>query len=208
VVHESTVAEKMELFLDTLQKCGMHLLNADTITIEFNIFEEFDIGANSFLHISNLIILKDAGLINELVLNKSIELRNKFMVLQGGEKWNIESVKNSTEWLEILELSDEIIRMLSTKKDALIHLISAVINEINVKSTDVTWSKYDSVEELLNELRTYIDKILTNDNSVLQELKLCFAPTSSLQEISINNGWENEFLEFSKVFGTIILDEN
>ncbi len=98
--------------MDTLQKCGTYLLDADKTTIEYNIFEEFDIGAISFLHINNLIILKDAGLINELVMSKSIELRDKFMELQGNEKWNIESVKNSTEWLEILELSDEMKRML------------------------------------------------------------------------------------------------
>ncbi|MVP02561.1 hypothetical protein [Paenibacillus lutrae] len=91
-----------------------------------------------------------------------------------------------------------------TLKDSLIYLIKDVINEIDVESTDVTWSKYDCTEELLNELRTYIDKILTNDDSVLQELKLCFAPTSSLQEISIENGWEDKFLEFAKKFETIV----
>lgn len=111
MVHEATVTERMKLFLETLQKCGMYLIESDTITIEYNIFEEFDIGAVSFLHISNLIILKDAGLINELIMKKSIELRNKFMELQGSEKWNVESVKNSYEWLEILELSDEIKRI-------------------------------------------------------------------------------------------------
>ncbi|WP_068773582.1 hypothetical protein [Paenibacillus sp. FJAT-26967] len=92
-----------------------------------------------------------------------------------------------------------------TIKEPLLHLIKDVINEINLESTDVTWSKYECTEELLNELRTYMDKILTNDDSVLQELKLCFAPTSSLQEISIENGWEDKFLEYAKRFEIIVI---
>ncbi|CAM4456679.1 hypothetical protein FHS16_004276 [Paenibacillus endophyticus] len=108
MVHKITVSERMDLYIDTLQRCGIYLLSADTITISYSIFEEFDVGATSFLHINNLTVLKDTGLINDLVMNKSIELRNKFMELQGSNKWSVESVKNSSEWLEILELSDEI----------------------------------------------------------------------------------------------------
>ncbi|GBG07635.1 hypothetical protein PAT3040_02191 [Paenibacillus agaridevorans] len=55
MVYETTVTERMELFLDTLQN-GTYLLNADKTTIEYKIFEEFDIGAISFLHNNNLII--------------------------------------------------------------------------------------------------------------------------------------------------------
>lgn len=112
VVNELSVEKRMNLYLDTLQNCGIHLLSEDAIAIGHSIFEEFDIGVISFLHVDNLSILKNASLINDQVMNKSIELRNKFMRLEGSDKWNVESVKSSSEWLEILELSDEIKKML------------------------------------------------------------------------------------------------
>lgn len=98
----------MELFVDTLQKCGMHLLEKDDAYIGYCIFEEFDTGAVSFLHNDTLQKLKTANLINENVSQKSSELRSKFMKLQNTDQWNVNSVKRSKAWREILELSDEI----------------------------------------------------------------------------------------------------
>ena len=108
-----TENELMELFVDTLQKCGMHLLKLSDEYIGYYIFEEFDGGAVPFLHENSLIKLKEARLINETISQKSAELRSKFMALENTEQWNVDSVKNSKEWREILELSDEIKLMLN-----------------------------------------------------------------------------------------------
>lgn len=102
----------MELFLDTLQRCGTYLLNAEDKIIEYNIFEEFDVGAVSFLHIDSLTKLNDSGLINDEVKDKSSMLRRMVMDLQGSELWNVIGVRSSPEWRKILELSDEIKKML------------------------------------------------------------------------------------------------
>jgi len=103
-----TVNKLMELFVDTLQKCGMHLLEMSDEYIGYYIFEEFDSGAISFLHESSLLKLEKAGLITESISQKSAELRSKFMALQNTDQWNVDSVKCAKEWREILELSDEI----------------------------------------------------------------------------------------------------
>ena len=103
-----TINELMELFVDTLQKCGVHLLTMDDEYIGYCIFEEFDGGAISFLHEDSLLKLREAGLITESISQKSAELRSKFMALENTDQWNVNSVKCSKAWREVLELSDEI----------------------------------------------------------------------------------------------------
>lgn len=107
-----TVEKLMELYIDTIGKCGSYLLSEDDKVIEYNIFEEFDTGVISFLHADNLRLLKDAGLINDEIMQKSINLRNWIQTIQQGDNWNIDAVRNSTEWKKIFELSDEIKTML------------------------------------------------------------------------------------------------
>ncbi len=103
-----TVNDLMEDFTDTLQQCGTHLLKMSNEDVEYYIFEEFDVCAGSFLHQNTLSVLLGAGLITENIEKKSSELRKKFFALEHTDKWNADSVKHSTEWREILELSDEI----------------------------------------------------------------------------------------------------
>lgn len=105
---EISISKLMELFVDTLQKCGMHLLEMNDEHIGYNIFEEFDIGASSFLHKNTLAKLREAGLITEEIEQKCDELRKKYMRLQNTELWNVSSVKHSKAWHEVLKLSDEI----------------------------------------------------------------------------------------------------
>ena len=96
------------MFVDTLQKCGINLLEMNDEDIGYYVFEEFDIGATSFLHDDTLSKLKEANLITETIAQKSAALREKFMKLQNTEQWNVKSVRCSKKWREVLELSDEI----------------------------------------------------------------------------------------------------
>ena len=98
----------MEFYIDTLEKCGTYLLEMSDEDIEYNIFEEFDVGAISFLHDDTLSKLKEANLITEEISQKSSVLRSNFLLLQNTDLWNIDSVRNSQNWNEILKLSDEI----------------------------------------------------------------------------------------------------
>lgn len=98
----------MELYVDTLKKCGINLLGLGDEDIEYNIFEEFDVGAISFLHDDTLSKLKKANLITEEISQKSSVLRSKFLRLHNTDLWNVYSVRNNKYWYEILKLSDEI----------------------------------------------------------------------------------------------------
>ena len=85
-----------------------YLLSSNDSVIEYYIFEEFDVGAVSFLPSNNLQKLFEAGLINDEVKYKILTLRNKFLELQKGDEWNINAVRSSSEWKQVLDLADEI----------------------------------------------------------------------------------------------------
>ncbi|MEC0180119.1 hypothetical protein P4H61_01220 [Paenibacillus peoriae] len=103
-----SIEKLMELYVDTINKCGTYLLSEEDMVIEYNIFEEFDTGVTSFLHADILQQLNDAGLISVEIMNKSSILRNLVLELQQGDEWNINAVRNSPEWRKVLELADEI----------------------------------------------------------------------------------------------------
>jgi hypothetical protein len=107
-VNNRTINDLMDDFIDTVQRCGTHLLKMSDEDIEYYIFEEFDVCAGSFLHKNTLSALYEAGLITEYIRKKSAELREKFFALENTDKWNVDSVRHSTGWREILELTDEI----------------------------------------------------------------------------------------------------
>lgn len=58
------------------------MLTESDDTIKHNLFEEFSIDAISFLHEDTLNLLLDEGMINDDILEKSIELRNSFIQLE------------------------------------------------------------------------------------------------------------------------------
>jgi hypothetical protein len=97
-----------EYYKDTLAKCGLYLLTATDELISYNLFEEFDIGVHSFLHDDSLSILRQNGLISEGKMKLTIDLRKKVIQLQESGLWNIDDVRKSDEWREVLILCDKI----------------------------------------------------------------------------------------------------
>lgn len=105
--------ELFEFYIYSLNKCGLFLLNESDEIIGYNIFEQFDIGATTYLYQDNLNKLKDAGLINNDILKKSLKLREMFFEIQNSDKWNLKSVRISPEWHKLFELCDEIKKMIA-----------------------------------------------------------------------------------------------
>ena len=97
-----------ELYLETLRRCGAYLLNETNETIEYNIFEEFDIGVVSFLHNNSLIKLFEAELITYQEMSDVQKLRGLVLDLQNKNEWNIESFRTSENWKQVLYLTDKI----------------------------------------------------------------------------------------------------
>ncbi len=103
-----TIEKLFQMYMSTFNHCGEFLLDLSDEKIGTYIFEEFDIEATTFLHHNTLNKLKNAGFIDEEECSLSEMLRRNFMKLQGTALWNIESVKTTVEWLEIMQLADRI----------------------------------------------------------------------------------------------------
>ena len=87
----------------------------------------------------------------------------------------------------------------------LIILVEKIKDLVNQPGTTTPlWIHYDSKEEVIGELERHIMLLHKEDFSIIKELTLLFAPTSDLQDISIRNGWGNQFLEIAEKFDKII----
>lgn len=110
-----SIGGKFDWFLDTLSKSGIFVKKLSDTEIETYIFEDFIVGVISFMHTKNLQELKEYGIIDDKIMKMSLDLREKTMKLDNTNLWNIESVKQASVWLEILELSDEIKSLINAK---------------------------------------------------------------------------------------------
>ena len=108
--YEKIKEDRYQRFVFTLNQCGKFLLDATDEDIETCIFEDFDIGVRGDICDDNLEIFIDEGWIDEEIKEKCLQLRSLFLAIQTEQSqiWNIQSVRISKVWLEILELSDEI----------------------------------------------------------------------------------------------------
>ena len=100
--------EKYELFIQTLQSCGMYLLDRSDADIAYFLFEEFDSDCISYLHENVLKELLDEKYISTDIYNMATELRCKFRALESTDAWNISAVKTDPRWKEIFRLCDKI----------------------------------------------------------------------------------------------------
>jgi hypothetical protein len=105
---ELSVEDLFEMFEDTLQKCGLYLLNSTLETVGYNIYEEFDISVRSFLHPKSLNRLLEANYIDEAIFKKCNQLRLKTIAIEQSNEWDIDNFKTSPYWHEIMHLSDDI----------------------------------------------------------------------------------------------------
>lgn len=108
--YEKVNEDKYQRFIFTLQQCGKFLMNASDETIETCIFEDFDIGIRGDLCDANLELFIYEGWIDEEIRDKCLKLQSLFFNIynQQPKLWNIQSVRTSKVWQEVLGLSDEI----------------------------------------------------------------------------------------------------
>lgn len=112
--YQTAKENRYQRFVFTLQQCGKFLVDAADETIETCIFEDFDIGVRGDICDENLELFVCEGWINEEIKEKCLELRSLFLNIYTKQPqiWNIQSVRTSMAWREVLELSDEIRSML------------------------------------------------------------------------------------------------
>ncbi|MCJ7649999.1 MAG: hypothetical protein MUP85_15415 [Candidatus Lokiarchaeota archaeon] len=71
-------------------------------------------------------------------------------------------------------------------------------------TTDVAWSRFENEEGVIEALDDHMEKLISHDFSAIWDLILFFAPTGSLQEISISSGWGDDYLTLASECDTAI----
>jgi len=110
-----TVGQSFKQYMLTLSQCSFDTLKLSDELIQHIILEEFIIGCTSFFSEFTLDRLKSEGIIDDIINNKSSLLQKKVMKLDNSNLWNIESIKNALEWKEVLNLSEDIIKLINNK---------------------------------------------------------------------------------------------
>ena len=106
-MRDISVTELYELYLDTIARCTSELKSRSNEEIQHDLFEEFDVGAHTFLHEENLDKLRRAGYIDDEMLEISKQVREQWLALQN-KSWTIEEIRIKKEWREIFDLCDRL----------------------------------------------------------------------------------------------------
>lgn len=81
----------------------------------------------------------------------------------------------------------------------LLLIIWAIWNKIQ-KDSDYISAGFDDYKTARIEVEKLLERIRKSSPKILDDLTLYFAPTGKFQELSIANGWENEYLELAERF--------
>lgn len=81
-------------------------------------------------------------------------------------------------------------------------IIETIKSKITI-DTDLMWTHYSSIEELIAEIDLNFKLLEENNKEALKFFQFLFFPTGTLQEISIQNGWSQEYLTLAAEFDII-----
>jgi len=110
-----TVGQSFKQYMLTLSQCSFDTLKLSDELIQYIILEEFIIGSTSFFSKFTLDRLKNEGIIDDNIYNKSSLLQGMVMNLDNSNLENIESIRSAFEWKDVLILSEDIIKLINNK---------------------------------------------------------------------------------------------
>jgi len=67
--------------------------------------------------------------------------------------------------------------------------IIQIIREKITEETNVIWAGYDNPSELRDEIDKELNELINGNLEILDNFKNRFLPTSTLQEVSLSNGY-------------------
>ena len=78
-----------------------------------------------------------------------------------------------------------------------------LLTEIKAKITDdsdVVWTRFNTVDELREHIDNHILRLNEGDKKVINDINVDFGPTSTFQELSIQNGWSEDYIVLASKF--------
>lgn len=90
--------------------------------------------------------------------------------------------------------------------EALIDVLTEVRAMLDRPDNDFSWSRWKDGASAVAEIDTILTRIEAAETIKLMPLQVLFAPTGSLQEVSIESGWAEEFIGLASRFDDAIAD--
>lgn len=87
----------------------------------------------------------------------------------------------------------------SDKRQSLIDILHQVLPFITA-DTDMVWTRYENWQQLRDVLQQHIIQITNGNLGSLDNLKILMAPTGTLQEHAIQNGWTSQYMQLAEQF--------
>ena len=81
-------------------------------------------------------------------------------------------------------------------------ILQEIKNKINL-DTDTIWAGFDTVDIFLKELSEDIENIKLCNFKTLDKVNIEFPVTSTYQELSMSNGWSDDYLILAEKFDTV-----
>lgn len=112
-MNETSMDRLYELYLDTAAKCNSQITSLGKGELEYNLFEEFDIGVTSYFHEDSLQNLLSAGKLNREAVFLSEEIRKTWFELNS-ETWTTDQIRTVQDWKLFFAAGDELNSLLQT----------------------------------------------------------------------------------------------
>jgi hypothetical protein len=92
----------------------------------------------------------------------------------------------------------------AVKREAL-RIMEEVLCIVQAAPHDTSWTTYPDWAAAVADLRDHLERLRLDDLSRLSELRMLFAPTASLQELAMGNGWPRRYLSLAERFDGLSL---
>jgi len=173
----------------------------DMITLEkIKVFNRYGgdidgLARNSRSSDHNLITDNEWSLIDNVF--QDIELINKRLVAQTYIDQTFVKLKENCD----RDSYDTFVSKIDCYKD--FQKVADILGEIKLSiktNTDTVCSRFDNAEHFLTDLNQDIANIRKCNFTILDKVHTEFLPTSTYQEISISNGWDDNYVKLSSDF--------
>lgn len=87
---------------------------------------------------------------------------------------------------------------------ALLDIFSEVRTLLSRPENDFDWSSWEDETAALEEIDGLIANLRAGAPPDLHTMRILFAPTGPMQEVSLSSGWGNRFLELAERFDEVM----
>lgn len=85
-------------------------------------------------------------------------------------------------------------------KEGLLNVLKETRELLVLPDNDFAWSRWDDTAEALSEFDRLVANIESDRRFDLLDLAVLYAPTGSIQEVSLSSGWGREFCDVAARF--------